>query len=349
VDIQGNTRSDFGRTCNVETPENRAARHDPTGRAVYSQDLFNQKLVEFITTHAARPFFLFHPSQLPHGPIAVPAIHPAMHDAPGLTEFEREYASMVLRLDETVGLIRHALDACGIAERTLLLFASDNGHEVYYREEGRCAGHADRSGRVFDNVDYSFTSERVGDVFNGNDGMAGKKLSSLEGGPRIPFIVGGAGVARPGRVSDHLLANYDFMPTLAELLGMPMPDWKDGLSFLPELRGAPQPKHDHVVFAGTEGPALVTHDGWKVRHIAWRRRFQLFYLPDDYREERDLSAQYPDRVRALGSALLQACDGNFYHGTAENHKAVRIDEYLAGHGPEEAFPVHRRYAGEEHR
>lgn len=342
-DIPGNTRADFGSTAGSESPGEQERRWDTRGRAHYSQDLFNSKITEFIREHAGEPFFLFHPSQLPHGPIAVPELHPGVRHATELTPYEKEYASMVLRLDDTVGLIQNTLEACGIAERTLIVFASDNGHEPYYRETGRCSPEHDLSGRSFDNIDYCDTSARAGDVFNGNDGMSGKKLFSLEGGVRIPFIVAGAGIARPGRVSHHLLANYDFMPTVAELLGASMPDWKDGLSFAAELQGRPQPEHDHVVFAGTLGPALVRRDGWKVRYIVAHRRFQLFHLSGDEAEQRDLAAEYPEKVRELGTALLRACDGNFYHGTAENHKAVRIDEYLAGGGPEEAFPHCPRY------
>ena len=141
-----------------------------------------------------------------------------------------------------------------------------------------------------------------------------------------------------GQVSDHVLANYDTMATLAELLGVGLPAWKDGLSYLPVLQGREQPPHDHVVFAGNNGPALVTPDGWKVRYLVPVRRFQLFHLPDDCREERNLAAEEPARLRAMATRLVGACDGNLHHGTWQNHKAVRVDEYLAGSGPEDAFP-----------
>jgi len=126
-----------------------------------------------------------------------------------------------------------------------------------------------------------------------------------------------------------------------------MPEWKDGLSFLPSLQGREQPRHDYVVFAGNVGPALVTPDGWKVRYLTPVRRFQLFYLPDDYREENNLADEFPEMLLKLGTMLLKACDGNMYHGTWENHKAVRIDELLSGSGPEDAFPGFRRWQGSQ--
>ena len=41
--------------------------------------------------------------------------------------------------------------------------------------------------------------------------------------------------------------------------------------------------------------------------------------------------------------LLKACYGNMYHGTWENHKASRVDDLLAGRGPEDAFPAFERW------
>ena len=340
VEIPGNTRADCGRTPTSESPEHREERWDRTGRAVYSQDLFDQRIEAFLRAHRDRPFFLYHPSQLPHGPIAVPEVHPAVRDAETLTDYEKEFASMVLRLDDTVGKIYQVLEEEGMLDRTWIVFASDNGHHPYQIQPGRCSGSAvDLAGRAFDTLDYPYRSHLAGDVFNGNDGFAGCKLHSLEGGARIPLLVRGPGVERPGTVCDRLVANYDFLPTLADLIGTDAPPWKDGLSYAPALTGASCAPAAEVVFAGQEGPGLVTDDGWKIRYVVPRRRFQLFHLAEDRNEERDLAAAHPDRVRALGTRLLQRCDGNFHNGTWEPNKAVRIDEVMDGRGPEEAFPV----------
>lgn len=344
VKIPGNEHADCGTTYRAETPENRARSEARGGKTVYSQDLFNQKIEAFIRKHKDVPFFLHHPSQLPHGPISVPEVHPGVRDVEGLTLWEKEYASMILRLDDTIGMIFALLEELGILDRTVILFASDNGHEPYYIEDGRCSGGWETlDGRKIDHIDLNYTSELVGDVFNGNDGLSGKKLFSLEGGARIPFIVRHPDGKQAGTASDHVLANYDTMATMAELLGVELPEWKDGVSFLPSLQGREQPQHDYVVFAGNVGPALVTPDGWKVRYLTPVRRFQLFYLPDDYREEKNLAVENPYKLREMATKLLKACDGNMYHGTWENHKAVRVDELIAGRGPEDAFPFFERW------
>ncbi|MBN1558115.1 MAG: sulfatase-like hydrolase/transferase, partial [Lentisphaerae bacterium] len=247
VDIPGNTRIDCGKNPQGDTPANRALRRNRLGKTVYSQDLFDARAVAFLEAHRDDPFFLFLPSQLPHGPIDVEAIDPALAGHPALTEYEQEYASMVLRLDRSVGLVLDTLDRLGLADNTLVLFSSDNGHYPYYQCEGRTGDTwTDAQGRPLDNIHARFRSDNGGDVFDGNDGMSGLKTSNWEGGTRIPYLVRWPGHTPAGAVSDHLFANYDLFATFAELLDQPVPPEKDSLSLLPTLQGEPdrQPAHD---------------------------------------------------------------------------------------------------------
>jgi|SaaInlStandDraft_1057018.scaffolds.fasta_scaffold05311_4 arylsulfatase A-like enzyme len=345
VDISGNTDIHCGTTYIEETSENRKRVEERTDCNVYSQDLFNEKIEAFIRQNSETPFFLYHPSQLPHGPTAVPEVHPLVKNVDGITEWEKEYASMILRLDDTVGLIYSTLEELSILDNTMIIFSADNGHEnQYYSQKGRNSGSKRAlDGRQIDHIDLNYTSELVGDVFNGNDGMSGKKKFSLEGGVRIPYIVRMPNAQNAGVVSDHLIANYDTMATMAEILEQDVPDWKDGQSFLTTLKGQKQDPPDYVIFAGNVGPALVSSDGWKVRYLTPVRRLQLFYLPDDYREENNLAEKEPEKLREMATKLLKCCDGNMYHGTWENHKSIRVDELLEGKGPEDAFPPFERW------
>ena len=323
--IRGNTRADCGAHLDGESLENAAIRSDQRGKAVYSQDLFNQKIVAFLRKHKNQSFFLYHPSQLPHGPIAIPEIHPNVKQNPNLTEYEKEYASMILKLDETVGIILDELEKLGIDDRTVILFCSDNGHEVYTMQEGRTSGRTENlNGEAFDNVRTKFYSETGGDVFNGNDGMAGLKWSSWEGGTRIPYLVRWRDKINPGSLSNHILTNYDLMPTLAEIIGADSPQGKDGLSFLPTLLGREEEQqiHPFIVYASWLGPALVTADNWKIRYIDSEDSFQLYNLNQDYREENDIAATHPEIVGRLSAQLLTACDGDYQHGTPGAHLAA---------------------------
>ena len=327
VDVPGNTREDFGKSARAESPENREERWNREGRTVYSQDLFDEKILEFLRGQSAKgePFFLYHPSQLPHGPIIIPEIDPAVRDHPDLTEFEKEYASMVLRLDRTVGLILDELARLGIDDNTLVLFASDNGHEPYYVQEGRADPSKNvHTGETYDNVQTKFTSEASGDVFDGNDGMSGKKFSNWEGGVRLPFLVRWPGVIEAGRVSEHLYANYDLMATIAEITGARCPDTSDGISCLPELCGdaEQQASHEAIIFASRQGPGLVTPDGWKLKQatLPGDNLYQLYHLPEDRKEENDLKFEERGVCERLSTLLLRECDGNFLNGTPAAHQ-----------------------------
>ena len=352
VKIAGNTRIDCGK--GVHNPDTGEVEHDSKGRSTYSQDLFDGKIIEFIRKHRNEPFFLFHPSQLPHGPTYYPEVFPEVAANNNLTPVEKEYASMVLRLDQTVGLILDELDQLGLAEDTLVLFSSDNGHEAAnYIQTDRSNPYCDLRGHGLDQITRGFTTESCGDVFNGNDGMTGLKWTNWEGGGRIPFIARWPGKIAGDRISDHFFANYDTMATFADLLDVTLPMGSDGISYLHELlEDRESGIHDHIVFASEGGPAMVTRDGWKLRTFvntdwrpSWRPKTnlntifsyppcgdlnnnldayaatRLYYLPDDYREEKDLSTEHPDILHQLRGRLLRECDGNLANGTPNLHFA----------------------------
>ena len=154
--------------------------------------------------------------------------------------------------------------------------------------------------------------------------MAGLKWSSWEGGTRIPYLVRFPDKIAPGSLSNHILTNYDFMPTLAALIEVELPQGKDGISFLPTLLGKDEEQqvHPFIVYASGLGPALVTADNWKLRYINSEDCFQLYDLNQDYREENDVAAAHPEIVDRLNMWLLNACDGNYHHGTPGAHLAT---------------------------
>lgn len=315
--VAGNTRSDCGKSGEPETEITFADRWDMEGKEGYSQDIFMDSVLSFMARHRDQPFFLYFPTQLPHGPVSVPEVHPDfMHDA-RLTRIEKEYASMVKMLDDHVGLILQALDSLQLQERTLVIFSSDNGHEIYYAQEGRVhKPYTNMStGEVFDNLERKYYSDLAGDVFNGNAGRAGMKRSNLQGGVEVPLILRWPGVIKAGTKSDRLVALYDILPTIAELCGTGPGEQLDGLSFYGELTGEGcKADHDFIVFSSFTGPALITSDGWKIRSCLDQDVFELYYLPDDYREEKDLSRAYPIKLAELKKTLLKACDGDYAHG-----------------------------------
>ncbi|MCP5532086.1 MAG: arylsulfatase [Akkermansiaceae bacterium] len=280
IPLTGNTHLDAGKTkeSGYDSPEATRARRDRNGKAVYSQDVFIESLLQSIEEHRDERFFIYHPTQIPHGPVDVPEVHPDFADDDRLTDVQKEYASMVRMLDDHVGRIMAKLRELDLDRKTMVIFTSDNGHELYYVEnKGR--------GRS-----RSYHGEL--DVFKGSMDLAGLKWTNWEGGIHVPLIVRWPGQVPAGSGSDLLTAGYDFMPTFAELMGIEIPDGKDGVSFLPTLLGREQAARDfivvnHAVLAGR----------WKL--VKEKNRFLLFDLRRDPGERNDVSKEHPDELLRL--------------------------------------------------
>lgn len=316
VNIEGNTHDNCGKSIEKETQAAYDERWNMEGKAVYSQNLFIEKILNFIKTNKDKPFFLYHPTQLPHGPVSIPEVHGDFVNDDRLTQIEKEYGSMVKMLDDHVGLIMQELKKLRIDNNTLVVFTSDNGHEIYYTKEGRILKPVRnmQTGEFYDNINTKYYSVLSGDVFDGNDGMAGVKRSNWEGGVRVPLIVRWPGKIKEGVSADALVANYDIMATMADLVDYKLPEKKDAQSYLPILLGQSKIVHDYVIYSSFMGPAIVTNDGWKLRHFAEDNIFQLFYLPDDYREEDNILGQYQEKAERLKSILIEECDGSLENG-----------------------------------
>ena len=302
-----NNHPTSGRGFESETPENYRARWDMCGKVTYSQDIFLNRILTFIRKHQEERFFLYHPTQLPHGPVAIPAVHPSVKHRTDLSEIEKEYASMVLKLDEHVGIILDELERLGLLENTIIIFSSDNGHETYYTNGVRCRKSPNRSmdNQKFDAWDYPYTSERTGDRFDGNDGMSGKKWMNWEGSVRVPLTMMWKGHISEGQMLDQVVSHYDLLPTFAEFLKVKLTTKKDGESLLPVLFGGKQSlEHERYVFLNApEGPAVVSSDHWKLRYHRKRKQYRLHYLPEDYQEQKILNDENPEMLEKLKKIL----------------------------------------------
>ena len=306
--LKGNTKADCGKTSEEGD--------EPVGYGgeTYSQEVFIEGILKFIREHKAGPFFLYHPTQLPHGPVAIPKLHPDFAEMPGLTLAEKKYASMVKMLDDHVGLIMAELKAQGLDENTVVAFTSDNGHELYYGAKPFYREGLLPNGEKANLTDQKWrTSVEGADVFDGGAGRAGLKRNGYQGGMQCPMIVRWPGKIKGGTVTQHLSAHYDFMATLAEVVGESLPKGKDGVSYLPTLLGKPQVKeHDYVVvnnktrslFGKT---ALIGNDGWKLVKIR-KEQYQLFNIREDNEERHDRAKEHPERVAMMVGVLKREID-----------------------------------------
>lgn len=286
----------------IVLPENEGGR-----LGTYSQDLIQEKALEFIDQQKENPFFLFVPMVLPHAELIVPEdsiirrFRGRFEETPyqgvdNLTAFNnggyrsREHprathAAMVTRLDQHVGEIVKKLEEVGLLENTLIIFTSDNGP---HREGG-----ADP------------------DFFNSNSIYRGYKRDLYEGGIRVPTIVSWQGKTPKGKENHFAFAFWDYLPTFAELLDKSLPATTDGISILPVLLGKEgQQERDYFYFEFQEmgGRQAVIQGDWKLLHLDIRDggRYELYNLASDPSEHHDIMQLFPAKAEELKTIMKEA-------------------------------------------
>lgn len=281
---------------------------DPHGVAVLTE-----RALDFIDRHRKRPFFLYLPHNSIHAPIMEQAARIAKHRArPGSDRPENSpvIAAMMETLDASVGRLLERLDTPGLREHTVFIFTSDNG------------------GLLSDSSQFP---------------LRGGKAQLHEGGIRVPLIVRWPGRIPAGRVSPAPVISVDFLPTLLEFTGRPLPADRvvDGVSLAGHLMGGPAPDREAIFWhyphyhnAGDGGPASAIRAGaWKLveyhEHTVARtgRAPELFNLRDDPAESNNLAAADPGRARELLARLA-----SFRAATGAQMPALnpRHDAALAG-------------------
>jgi arylsulfatase A-like enzyme len=251
-------------------------------------DFLTEKLSEaaekFIEHNKANPFLVYLPHYTVHLPLGAREELVARHKEKAQGRYNPIYAAMVESLDASVGHVLGALDKAGVADRTMVMFFSDNGGLRY---EGR-------------------SQQAITD----NAPLRAGKGHLYEGGIREPLIVRYPGVLKPGRVIDTPVSSVDFFPTFAEAASV-KPGAVDGVSLLPLLRGGslkPRPLYWHYPHYSNQGgePGSVVRDGdWKLIEFHADGRRELYNLRADEAETRNLVEREPRVVRRLSAQLTE--------------------------------------------
>ncbi len=271
---------------NVVPKEDKVGAGVASKKVEYSHDLFAGEALDWVEKHAKGPFFLYLALTIPHANneagrkgMEVPDYGPyADKDWP---DPQKGHAAMITRMDSDIGRLMAKLGALGIDEQTLVIFSSDNGP---HREGGARP-----------------------EFFDSNGPLTGIKRNLTEGGIRVPGIARWPGKIKPGSVSDHPWAFWDFMPTACELAGVDPPEGTDGISFVPELLGKPQKTHDFMYWEFHErGSTQAVRMGkWKAIR-PWGGKMRLYNLEKDLAEKHDLADLQPEIVEKIETYLAGA-------------------------------------------
>lgn len=268
----------------------------------YVTDIITDGAIEFIQTQveADEPFYASIHYTAPHSPwyghpqdivdsyqdcpfesCPQEAPHPWMAGSP--TEFKggqqmlQGYFAAVTAMDANVGRIVALLDDLGIREETLIAFGSDNG--------------------------FNFGHHGIWGKGNGTF-----PFNMYENSIKVPGIFNQPGTIAAGQVLEGLYSTYDFMPTLMDYAGLPLPPGPKfpGRSLLQALHGLDEEERDRVVvFDEFGGTRMIRTQEWKYVHRYDFGPNELFDMVNDPYERSNLldeSKQAP-RIHAMQNML----------------------------------------------
>jgi arylsulfatase A len=179
-------------------------------------EIYTDEAIAFIERNKENPFFLYLPHTMLHNPLGV------SEPFRGSSQWG-EYGDAIQELDHNIGRLFKTLEDLDLDENTVVVYASDNG-----RQPGR----------------------------NVNQPIKGSKLSTFEGGIRVPAIAWGPGVGvRQGHESSEVVTAMDWFPSLATLANIKVNENRtiDGSDITPLLKG-----ETDVVPAAGSGSSLNT-------------------------------------------------------------------------------------------
>ncbi|MEQ1824741.1 MAG: sulfatase [Pirellula sp.] len=289
-------------------PENLRVGNQDGNLGEHIEDLLSGEVVKFIRENKDRPFYANYWQFSVHAPYdAKDELVAKYRERIDANNPQRNpvYAAMVESLDDGIGRVMAAIDECGIADHTIIVFCSDNGGVSW---PGK-AGDEHKSIRFQADMKSPPTS---------NLPLRNGKASLYEGGVREPCLVVWPGVSRSGSVNDAIIQSIDWMPTILDMVGVPMPASvkPDGISITPALKGSALAREAIYTHFPHDTPASGQHPGTSVRRGDWKLirlfagnqdgsdKLELFNLKEDLGETNDLAETNP----AIAIELNQLID-----------------------------------------
>lgn len=193
--------------------------------------LYTEKAVDFINRNAKTPFFLYVPHTMAHIPLGV------SDKFRGKSE-QGLYGDVMMEIDWSVGEISKALEKNELTDNTIFIFTTDNGPWLNFGNHAGSAG-----------------------------GLRDGKLTSWEGGQRVPFIIRWPGNTPEGTVCNKLACAIDILPTLASIIDGKLSDNKiDGVDIASLWKGnfEDTPRENIVYYYGRNNLNGVRKGNWKL-------------------------------------------------------------------------------------
>lgn len=254
---------------------------DPQGHAT---ELFSEWACDYLRSRvtAKTPFFLYLAYNAPHTPIQPPDdwLKRVRQREPDISENRAKLVALIEHMDAGVGKVLSVLDDTGLADRTLVVFTSDNGGQL--------------------------------NVGANNGPLRDGKQSVYEGGIKVGAGVRWPGHIRPESQSELRALTMDLFPTICDAADVAIEHPIDGKSLLPTLLGKTQPELRDLWFwrrreggnaYGGKTIEAVRKGDWKLLQNSPFGPQELYNLADDPLEKHDLAQQNRKMFNELAAAL----------------------------------------------
>ena len=262
---------------------------------------YTEESIRFLESNRDSRFFLYLSHTMVHRPLAVSDAF----DDPN----KALITNAIEEVDWSVGQIVAALGRLKIADKTLIVFTSDNGAAM-----------------------------------GSSLPLRAKKGSVYDGGIREPTVMKWPGKIPTGSVCRHVAATIDIMPTLAQLCGGEPPDRKiDGKDIWPLMSGQPGAVSPHDAYVLMHGPGTVRSGKWK--YYPWREGeggarnkaskspstspVQLYDISSDIGETRNVADDHPQIVERLQEVF----ETHIAEIKANRRPAATMPRPLGAHSP----------------
>jgi arylsulfatase A-like enzyme len=239
----------------------------------YCTDIFADAAIRFIEANRERPFFVYLPTNAPHGPFLIADEYWKPYKAKGLDDRTAKVYGMVKNIDENLGKLLDRLAELDLERDTIVIFLTDNGP----------------NGRRY------------------NCGLRAHKGSVYEGGIRTAFFCRWPARLKAGKKVDRIAAHIDMLPTLCAACGADLPQDTtiDGRNLLPLMEGTAEQWPDRTLFfQWHRGDEPVPFRKAAVRTEEWKlvNGKELYHIPDDPGEKKNVADQHPKVVERLRKA-----------------------------------------------
>ncbi len=245
-------------------------------RIKHNTDISTQDAIQFIRRNKENPFFLYLAYDAPHEPYNMEET--TWYDDETWDMNTKRYASLITHMDRAIGRLIEELDQLGLREKTLIIFASDNGAAKQAPlEELGCKG-----------------------------SLKGMKGQLYEGGIRVPFIVNQPGTI-PIQELDNIIYFPDVMPTLAAAANAEdkLPTRRNGINLWPLFLGETMEETDErMLYWEFTGKQRAARKGdWKVVSVKKHAPLELYNIREDITESNNLADKYPEIVEEFEQAM----------------------------------------------